>query len=81
MPVYLHVIATEREGYLQHRAEQGMASAMLSEGAMNEASLIGSWIRRFLVEHLVSERNLARNTRLNYRDALTQLKQFAAKTE
>ena len=37
---------------------------------MNDPSLIGPWIRRFLLEHLVSERNLARNTRLSYRDAL-----------
>jgi integrase/recombinase XerD len=49
---------------------------MPSEGVMNDPSLIGSWIRRFLVEHLVSERNLARNTRLNYRDALTLLLPF-----
>ena len=43
---------------------------------MNDPSLIGSWIRRFLLEHLVSERNLAHNTRLSYRDALTLLLPF-----
>jgi len=29
---------------------------------MRDKSLIGPWIRRFLLEHLVAERNLARNT-------------------
>jgi integrase/recombinase XerD len=29
---------------------------------MNDKNLIGPWIRRFLLEHLVTERNLARNT-------------------
>jgi integrase/recombinase XerD len=43
---------------------------------MNEPSLIGPWVRRFLLEHLVSERNLARNTRLSYRDALSLLLPF-----
>ena len=39
-------------------------------------SLLGPWIRRFLLEHLVGECNLARNTRLSYRDALTLLLPF-----
>ena len=43
---------------------------------MNDPSLIGPWVRRFLLEHLVSERNLSRNTRLSYRDALTLLLPF-----
>lgn len=37
---------------------------------MNSASLLGPWVRRFLLEHLVSERNLARNTQASYRDTL-----------
>ena len=40
---------------------------------MRDASLLGPWIRRFLMEHLVSERNLARNTQRSYRDAFQQL--------
>jgi integrase/recombinase XerD len=48
---------------------------------MNDPSLIGSWIRRFLLEHLVDERNLARNTRLSYRDALTLLLPFICKKQ
>ncbi len=37
---------------------------------MRETSLLGPWVRRFLMEHLVNERNLARNTQQSYRDAL-----------
>lgn len=40
---------------------------------MRETSLLGSWIRRFLMEHLVSERNLARNTQRSYRDTFRLL--------
>jgi integrase/recombinase XerD len=43
---------------------------------MNDPSPIGPWIRRFLLEHLVSEHNLSRNTRLSYRDALALLLPF-----
>jgi site-specific recombinase XerD len=42
-------------------------------------SLLGSWIRRFLLEHLVGERNLAHNTRRSYRDALVLLLPFMSK--
>src|SRR5271156_4504551 len=40
---------------------------------MRDTSLLGPWIRRFLMEHLVSERNLARNTQRSYRNALQLL--------
>ena len=40
---------------------------------MRDASLLGPWVRRFLMEHLVSERNLARNTQWSYRDTLRLL--------
>ena len=43
---------------------------------MNDKNLIGPWIRRFLLEHLVTERNLARNTQASYRDTLTLLLPF-----
>jgi hypothetical protein len=29
---------------------------------MKDESLLGPWVRRFLLEHLVAERNLSRNT-------------------
>ena len=37
---------------------------------MKNDFLLGPWIRRFLLEHLVAERNLARNTQRSYRDTL-----------
>jgi site-specific recombinase XerD len=40
---------------------------------MRDASLLGPWIRRFLTEHVVNERNLARNTQRSYRDTLRLL--------
>ena len=40
---------------------------------MPDASLLGPWVRRFLLEHLVGERNLARNTQWSYRDTLRLL--------
>jgi len=40
---------------------------------MLDDSLLGPWIRRFLLEHLVGERNLARNTQQSYRDTLRLL--------
>jgi len=40
---------------------------------MPDVALLGPWVRRFLLEHLVGERNLARNTQQSYRDTLTLL--------
>ena len=37
---------------------------------MTDPALLGPWIRRFLLEYLVSVRNLARNTQRSYRDTL-----------
>jgi integrase/recombinase XerD len=45
---------------------------------MSEDALLGPWVRRFLVEHLVRERNLARNTQRSYRDTLRLLLPFVA---
>jgi integrase/recombinase XerD len=46
---------------------------------MRDPSLLGPWIRRFLMEHLVSERNLALNTRRSYRDTLQLLLPYIAR--
>ena len=43
---------------------------------MTDTRTLGPWLRRFLEEHLVSERNLARNTQLSYRDTLVLLLRF-----
>jgi integrase/recombinase XerD len=45
---------------------------------MTKANLLGPWVRRFLLEYLVSERNLARNTQRSYRDTLSLLLPFVA---
>ena len=35
---------------------------------MTNREILGPWLRRFLVEYIVTERNLAQNTRSSYRD-------------
>jgi site-specific recombinase XerD len=45
---------------------------------MTDTSLLGSWVRRFLLEYLVMERNLAVNTRESYRDMLVLLLPYAS---
>jgi site-specific recombinase XerD len=45
---------------------------------MRDRSILGPWVRRFLLEHLVAERNLARNTQASYRDSLTLLLPFVS---
>ena len=45
---------------------------------MTDTAKLGPWVRRFLLEHLVGERNLARNTQRSYRDTLAILVPFIA---
>lgn len=45
---------------------------------MSDHAPLGPWVRRFLLGHLVKERNLSANTRKSYRDALTLLLPYAA---
>jgi site-specific recombinase XerD len=45
---------------------------------MNDTTLLGPWVRRFLLEHLIGERNLSRQTQLSYRDTLRLLLPFVA---
>src|ERR1700677_1257190 len=45
-----------------------------------DASELGPWVRRFLLEHLTGERNLARNTQQSYRDTLRLLLPFLARS-
>ncbi len=46
---------------------------------MRDHSPLGPWVRRFLLEYLVAERNLARNTQVSYRDTLTLLLPFVSR--
>jgi integrase/recombinase XerD len=45
---------------------------------MRDHATLGPWIRRFLLEHLVHERNLARNTQRSYRDTLALMVPFVS---
>jgi len=45
----------------------------------SNADLLSCWVRRFLLEHLVAERNLAHNTQMSYRDTLQQFLPFIAR--
>lgn len=44
---------------------------------MTDLTLLGPWVRRFLLEYLVVERNLSINTRSSYRDMLVLLLPYA----
>ena len=46
---------------------------------MTDHSLLSPWVRRFLLEHLISERSLSHNTQRSYRDTLRQLLPFIAR--
>ena len=43
---------------------------------MNDPRTLGPWLRRFLAEYIVTERNLARNTQMSYRDTFALLLPF-----
>ena len=48
---------------------------------MADNTILGPWIKRFLLEYLLSERNLARNTQRSYRDTIRLLVQFLASAQ
>jgi len=43
-----------------------------------KANLLGTYVRRFLLEEVVADRNLSRNTQCSYRDAIRLLFQYIA---
>ena len=43
---------------------------------MHKEELLGPWVRRFLLEHVVDERNFSSNTQRSYRDTLALLLPF-----
>jgi integrase/recombinase XerD len=45
---------------------------------MSKSSLLGPWVKRFLLDHLIEERNLSRNTQRSYRDTLALLLPYVA---
>jgi site-specific recombinase XerD len=46
---------------------------------MSNTDLLSPWVRRFLLEYLLVERNLARNTQKSYRDTFRQFLPFVAR--
>ena len=46
---------------------------------MSDVVTLGPWLRRFLGEHIVTERNLARNTQKSYRDTFNLLLPFVSR--
>lgn len=43
--------------------------------------MLGTWMRRFLLEHLITERNLSRNTQHSYRDTFCLLIPFVSERQ
>jgi integrase/recombinase XerD len=48
-------------------------------GEVDVNNLVGPWIRRFLIEYLIGERNYSPNTQQSYRDTFLLFLPFAAK--
>jgi integrase/recombinase XerD len=46
---------------------------------MNDYTLLGAWLKRFLLEGLIKEQNLSRNTQKSYRDTFRLLLPFIAR--
>ena len=46
---------------------------------MRSCRTLGAWLRRYLEEHVVNERNLAENTRQSYRDSFALLLPFVSR--
>src|SRR5260370_38662621 len=44
---------------------------------MSKSGLLGPWVKRFLLDHLIEERNMSRNTQRSYRDTLMLLMPYA----
>lgn len=49
------------------------------EAIMRSSRTLGPWVRQFLADNIVTERNLARNTQLSYRDSFALLLPFISK--
>jgi site-specific recombinase XerD len=45
---------------------------------MSRCGSLGPWIKRFLLDHLIQERNLSRNTQRSYRDTIALLMPYVA---
>ena len=61
-----------------HRSASLLPLCARNVGFLTESALLGPWVRRFLLDHLITERNPARNTQRGYRDSLRLLLPFVA---
>ena len=46
---------------------------------MKDTQYVSMWVKRFMLEYLVSTRNLSKNTQLSYRDTFKLMLPFMAK--
>ena len=46
---------------------------------MNTINILSPWVKRFILEYLISVKNLSRNTQQSYRDTFKIMLPFAAK--
>jgi hypothetical protein len=59
---------------IRHRRRRFQGESTFSKTEFQRGvSLPGPWVRGFLLEHLATERNLARNTQRSYRDTPLRL--------
>ena len=63
---------------MRQRCASRAIRTRVREAAMPDNPTLGPWLRRFLEEHVVTERNLDRNTQLSYRDTLALLLPFVS---
>src|SRR5438093_663919 len=61
------------------KAASGSPDTSSGRWAMTDPLKLGPWVRRFLLEHLINERNLSRGTQRSYRDTLALLIPFVAR--
>src|ERR1700733_5738119 len=57
---------------------QAAFTATSMEGTMRDPQTLGSWLRRFLIDYIVTERCLASNTQKSYRDSFKLLLPFVS---
>ena len=57
---------------------QSALTATSMEGTMRDPQTLGSWLRQFLIDYIVTERCLASNTQKSYRDSFKLLLPFVS---
>lgn len=61
------------------RRDHDSSVMLLGDTIMSKSDVMGVWVRRFLEEYLIGERNYSSNTQASYRDTLVLLLPFLAK--